>query len=485
MTQSKRIQTFTDDAMGTLDAVALADALGRGKLSQGDVTNAAIARAERLNPILRGIISNDYQRAREQALRPAAGTFSGIPFLIKDNTPVAGLATGFGSEAINGHPAQQHNAVSKQLLDLGFVHLGKSSMPEFGFNATTEYQYRLPTVNPWHTGYSCGASSGGSAAMVAAGVVPIAHANDGGGSIRIPAACCGLVGLKPSRGRLRDSEAATSLPINIITEGVLTRTVRDTAAFYAAAELQHRPRHLPQIGDVRHPGKLRRRIGLITDSVNGAITDAETRQATEDTAKRLAAAGHQVEILQASVDPRFPADFARYWAMLGFIVSNAGKHTIESSFQRRNVDNLTRGLERKFIRELHKFPGSLWRLRRCGQQYQKVLAGYDAILSPVLAHTTPELGYLSPQQSFDTLFQRLEQYACFTPIANAAGTPAIALPAGQTTEGLPIGIQLMAHFGQERILLELAYELEEMAPWPSLMDYQKSQQQPPLASGNL
>lgn len=468
MPPETRIHAFTDDALGTLDAVALAHALHRGELSQTEVAAAAINRAELINPRLRGIVTSDYDRAREQARVPATGDFAGVPFLIKDNTPVAGLATGFGSDAINGKPALKHSVVSKQLLDQGFIHLGKSSLPEFGFNASTEYQSRHPTLNPWHTHYSCGASSGGSAAMVAAGVVPIAHANDGGGSIRIPAACCGLVGLKPSRGRLRDGEAAASLPVNIISEGVLTRTVRDTAAFYAAIERQHRPPQLPQIGDVRQAGKLRRRIGLMINPINGAVTDQVTRQAAETIARRLSDAGHKVEIMQPCIDPRFATDFARYWAMLGFLVSHSGKLTMEPSFQRRQVDNLTRGLEKKCLREMHKLPGSLWRLRRCAWQYRKDLAGYDAILTPVLAHTTPMLGFLSPHMPFQELFQRLQHYVCFTPLANAAGTPAIALPAGQTAEGLPVGIQLMGHYGQERLLLELAFELEEIAPWSSL-----------------
>ncbi|MDX1589925.1 MAG: amidase [Oleiphilaceae bacterium] len=459
---------FTDDAMGTLDATGLAEALGQGHVSAPEVMAASIARAERINPEINGIVTSDYVRAHERALRPPSGPFSGIPFLIKDNIPLAGLPTGFGSEAIDGKPARANNAVSRQLLAQGLIPLGKSTLPEFGFNASTEFAQRRPTVNPWHREYSAGASSGGSAAMVAAGVVPMAHANDGGGSIRIPAACCGLVGLKPSRGRLCDSEAARSLPINIIGEGVLTRTVRDTAAFYAHAERLHPARGLPPIGPVQGPGRKRLRIALVTDSINGSVTDRDTREVTENTAHQLAQCGHGVETFSPDVDPRFPEDFTRYWAMLGFIVSHTGKITMAPSFQKRHVDNLTRGLERKFRQEMHKLPGTLWRLRRSAQLYRQALKGFDAVLCPVVAHTTPKLGYLSPRLPFSVLFPRLEQYASFTPMANATGAPAIALPAGQTQEGLPIGVQLMAHHGQERLLLELAYELEAAAPWPFL-----------------
>lgn len=459
---------FTDDALGTLDAVGLAEALHKGELSPQEVIAASIARAERVNPQLNGIVTADYDRACKQALRPPEGPFSGIPLLIKDNTPLAGLVTGFGSEAVSGRPARANNAVTRQLLAQGFIPLGKSTLPEFGFNASTEFANGSATRNPWHTDYSAGASSGGSAAMVASGVVPVGHANDGGGSIRIPAACCGLVGLKPSRGRLCDGEAARSLPINIVTEGVVTRSVRDTAAFYAHAERLQPARGMPPVGDVRHPGSKRLRIALLTESTNGSVTDEPTRAATEATARHLADCGHRVEPFTPRIDPRFPEDFTRYWSMLGFIVSHTGRFTMDPSFQNRNVDNLTRGLARKFRREMHKLPGTLWRLQRSARLYQQSLEGFDAMLCPVLAHTTPELGYLSPGLPFEELFPRLEQYVSFTPVANATGAPAIALPAGRTEQGLPIGVQLMAHHGQERLLLELAYELEQSASWPGL-----------------
>lgn len=459
------IHGHTGDALGRDDATGLARRIDRGEVSVAEVTEAAIARARSLEPALAAIASDDFARARRLERAPVNGVFAGVPTFIKDNLAVTGLATGHGTAAIQPRPARHTDPFAKQYLAQGFVCLGKSRLPEFGFNASTEPEHLPATVNPWHPGYSAGASSGGSAALVAAGVVPIAHANDGGGSIRIPAACCGLVGLKPSRGRLVDSQAARALPLNIVAEGVLTRSVRDTARFYLGAERSYRNPQLPAIGEVTGPASRRRRIGVVIDSLNGLRTDQATRASVETTAKLLADLGHGIEPIAVPVDPRFADDFALYWAMLAFAVRVTGRKTIDPSFDRRKVDGLTRGLDRMFRKRMHRLPAALWRLRRSHEHYRKAIQGFDAVLSPVLGHATPELGYLSPGLAFDTLFERLRRYVCFTPLANATGAPAISLPLGRDTRGLPLGIQLMGPYGQERTLLELAFELEAATPW--------------------
>jgi amidase len=245
-------------------------------------------------------------------------------------------------------PAKRTSPFASQMLAQGFVCIGKSAMPEFGFNATTEPAHGQPTRNPWHRGFSTGASSGGSAALVAAGVVPIAHANDGGGSIQIPAACCGLVGLKPSRGRLIDNDAAGALPVNIIADGVVTRSVRDTANFYAEAERYYRNPRLPAIGKVEGPSGRPMRIGLVFDSISGHPTDRVTRQVVEDTARTLEDMGHRLEPIPVPVPETFPADFSLYWGMLAFGIRSRGKKMIGPDFDRNKVDGLTLGLDRLF-----------------------------------------------------------------------------------------------------------------------------------------
>jgi amidase len=465
MNEQQPQHAFSGDALGDRDAVALAELIERKEVSARELVVAAIARAEKVDPVLHAIEAECFERALDAAERPAPGFFSGIPTFIKDNTDFAGMATNHGSAAVRSQPAREHGVYAKQYLAQGFVCLGKSALPEFGLNATTEPPNKSPTCNPWHIEYSCGASSGGSASLVAAGVVPIAHANDGGGSIRIPAACCGLVGLKPTRGRHVLPEAAKLLPVNIISEGVVTRSVRDTARFHAEAESYHRDTRLPPLGLVEGPGTRRLRIGVLIDSVTGVKTDAATRATVEQAANLLASQGHHVEEVPIPFTSQFRADFLIYWGFLAFSLRWAGKHVVDRSFDRSQLDGLTLGLSRHFQKAFHTLPGALRRLRRSEHQYAAAFDQHDALLTPVVSHTTPRLGHLSPDVAFDQLIERLVRYAAFTPLANTAGAPAISLPFGSSDAGLPIAIQLWAAHGDERTLLELAFEIEQARPW--------------------
>jgi|AntRauTorcE11897_2_1112592.scaffolds.fasta_scaffold01983_8 amidase len=470
--RSRRFHTFCDDALGHHDATGLADLLRRGERSRTELINASLNRARLAQPGIQGMATPIPESA--QALPGGAnhqslghsGRFSGIPTVIKDNTDVETFPTGHGTNAIRPHAAKRTSPFAQQMLAQGFVCLGKSTLPEFGFNATTEPAHGEPTRNPWNTDFSSGASSGGSAALVAAGVVPIAHANDGGGSIRIPAACCGLVGLKPSRGRLVDNDAAKSLPINIVADGVVTRSVRDTANFYAEAERYYRNPKLPAIGQVEGPSDRRMKIGMVFDSISGHPTDDATRLSIESTAKTLGELGHHLEPIPVPVADTFPADFTLYWGMLAFGVRSNGKRLIGPSFDRKKVDGLTVGLDKTFKKQFYRLPQALWRLHRSYHDYAKAIAGFDAVLTPVLGHTTPEIGYLSPTVPFEELLEQLFRYVSFTPLANTTGAPAIALPGGLTEQNLPIGVQLMGRHGGEKTLLELAFGLERTRPWP-------------------
>jgi amidase len=464
------------DELARLDAVGLAAAIASGDVSALEATEAAIGRAETLDPHLNAFVVTDFERARAHASAPGKGVFSGVPTVIKDNTDVFGLATRQGSRAIPAHPAAADEAFTTSFRETGVVILGKSTLPAFGFNASTEFDGAEsggsePTRNPWNLDYSTGASSGGSAALVAAGVVPIAHANDGGGSIRIPAAACGLVGLKGTRGRIVDPHESASLPVNILANGIVSRTVRDTAAFFAAAEASKPAIGLAPIGQVEGPNDRRLRIGLLLDSVNGTRTDDPTRAAVQDTANLLEKLGHEVVEVQSPVGDRFMADFAHYWAMLAFSVQKFGKRLYAKDFDATQLDPLTNFLAKRFLRQAWRTPRAISGLRRTTQQYATAFdtAGIDAVLTPTLCHTTPRLGYLSPDVEFPEMFERLMNYVGFTPLQNASGAPGISLPGGLTPEGLPIGIHLGARYGHERTLLELAFELEAERPFPTLL----------------
>lgn len=468
--QGKTVHAFTDDVLADHDAVALATLIRAGEISAREVCEAAVKRAERVNPALNAIELECFASALERSRFAAEGVLAGVPSFIKDNTDLAGLPTNHGSLAVRAQPALVDGPFAKQLLSTGLVVLGKSRLPEFGFNASTEFAGRAPTRNPWQTDFSAGASSGGSAALVAAGVVPIAHANDGGGSIRIPAACCGLVGLKLSRGRHVDGDIARSLPVNIVSEGVVTRSVRDTAYFFAGLEQAYCNPALKPVGLVQRAGKQRLRVGLVLDSITGHRTDNATRDTVIATSRLLEGLGHRVEEFPLPISPGFASDFSIYWGLLSFLTARFGKKLMSPDFDAARLDGLSRGLASFYLQHFHKTPMVLYRLRRTAKEYASLFRQYDVVLSPVLAHTTPRLGYLAPEQPFEQLFERLRQYVSFTPLNNAAGGPAISLPMGATSEGLPIAVHASAGHGEERMLLELAYELEEAMPWRRIQD---------------
>jgi amidase len=459
---------FLDDALGDADATEVARLVRTKTVSAAEVCEAAIRRSELVQPTVNAISRTDFERALAAAAVPAAGAFAGVPTFVKDNIDVAGLPTTQGSEAFLARPAAVDSPCVTQLRALGVTVLGKTRLPEFGFNATTEYAAADPVRNPWHLAFSAGGSSGGAAALVAAGAVPMAHANDGGGSTRIPASACGLVGLKPSRGRLVPDPLDTRLPVRITTQGVLTRTVRDTARFYAAAEEQWRNPRLPPVRSVEGPGRTRLRVGVVLESVLPVSVDQDTRACVLSAAELLSALGHRVEEAPTSGTPRLADDFSLYWAFLGFLASSTGRRAFGPDFDVSRTDNLTRGLARTCRRQLARVPGMIRRLRRSTRDYRRLFEKYDVLLSPVTTRTTPPLGYLSPTLPFEELFPRLQAYASFTPLHNAAGGPAASLPLGTTSTGLPIGCQLSADLGDDRTLLELAFELEQARPWPRL-----------------
>ncbi|MFF0815344.1 amidase [Rhodococcus sp. NPDC003318] len=458
------VHAFDDDALGVLDATGVAARIASGEITAREAVEAAITRAEAMAP-LAAVETADFERALRSADSPPPGPFAGVPTFVKDNVDVAGLPTGQGSAAFTPRPARADSPVVTQLRSAGLVPLGKSRLPEFGFSPACEYADREPVHNPWHPGFSPGASSGGAAALVASGVVPIAHGNDGGGSIRIPAAACGLVGLKPTRGRTVPDPTDRAMPVRLVTQGVLTRSVRDAARYYATAEAHRRNPSLPPVRLVAGPNPTRLRIGVILDSVGGRRSDDETRAAVTATADLLSELGHHVEDAPLPVGSQFAHDFGMYWGFLAFAISTGGKRMLAPDFDRSRTDALTRGLDALYRRNVGRTPGVLYRLRRTAHTYARTFADFDVIVSPVLGHTIPEIGYLSPTQPFDELFEKLTNYAAFTPANNAAGGPAISLPLHTAASGLPLGVHFSAAHGDERTLLELAFELEQARPF--------------------
>jgi amidase len=411
-----------------------------------------------------------FEQARATAsASPEDGFFSGVPTFIKDNIDVAGLPTMRGADAWAPFEAVADGEFTKLYLATGPTSLGKTQMSEFGFNASAEHCRLGPVRNPWDTDYTAGASSSGSGTFVAAGVVPIAHANDGGGSIRIPASCNGLVGLKPSRGRLPLDPELRRMPVGIVTNGVLTRSVRDTAAFYREAERIWPNPKLAPIGDVTHPGRQRLRIAVVTRSVLRECSP-ELRELTLKSAGLLEELGHRVEHVE---DPPLPSsfvtDFVLYWGFLALTQVRAGRRLFGSTFDRARLDALTLGLDRHASRNIHRLPRVIMRLRRARRRTAEFFRTYDAVLTPTVADETPRIGHLAPTD-YQQVMDRLIDWVAFTPVQNVTGEPAISLPLVESSNGLPVGMMLSAEVGREARLLELAYELEEARPPARIQD---------------
>jgi amidase len=323
--------------------------------------------------------------------------------------------------------------------------------------------------SPWHTDHYAGASSAGSAALVAAGAVPIAHANDGGGSIRIPASVNGLVGLKPTRGRLAQDKMMREMPVRIVSDGVLTRSVRDTAAFYREAEKVWRNPRLAPVGDITRPGRARLRIAMATKGV-GREASPEVRELTLRTAALLESLGHRVEEVEPPVPASFPDHFLRYWSVLALAITRRGRRDFGPTWDPTRLDNLTLGLARHAARSLHRQPASIAFLRASRRAAARHHATYDVTLTPTLATETPRVGHLRPDQDYEQVMDRLMAWVAFTPLQNATGEPAISLPLATTAAGLPQGMMFASGAGREARLLELAYELEEAVGWPRIHD---------------
>ena len=458
-----RVDTTTDDALGTSDMTELVDRLASGEVTPLALREAALERTRRTRDTLNAVVG---EIAAGHPELSDSGPLAGIPSAFKDNEAIAGYPTSHGSRATTEIPARHSAPFARMMLGLGLDPVVRTTLPEFGLTASTESIRFGATGNPWDISRSAGGSSGGSAALVAAGAVPIAHANDGGGSIRIPASACGVVGLKASRGRMPNDPDLERLPVRIIAQGVVTRTVRDTALFHALAEQAVPARGLPHIGHVRGPG-IRLRVGVVLRGTNGLPLDPEVRAAVQTTADVLDKAGHHVRQAAPPVDDNFARDFLTIWAMLAFTAYRGGRYTVGPGWDRGQVEPLMRELSARMVRFGERVPTALRRLRRLSRDGERSWSDYDVLLTPVTSHPAPPLGYLGPDVDVHEHLVRLIRYCSYTSVQNVTGSPAISLPMGRAGDGMPIGVQLVAPLGMERRLLEVALELESLRPWPT------------------
>ncbi len=448
--------------LAEMDAIETAQAIKSGAVTAAEIIGAAIDRAEAAEKKINAIVTAYYDTARDQVAAAGEGAWFGVPTFVKDLNNVIGQRTTYGSRAFEDNVATEQSPFIDAFFANGLISLGKSATPEFGLTATTEPMIDAPTRNPWNLDHSVGGSSGGAAALVAARVVPVAHASDGGGSIRIPASCCGVVGLKPSRGRTPRPDGPAGRVLEISQHGVETRTVRDTAAFFAMMEVAS---DLPAVGFIEGPSDARKKIAFFTDSPVGAGVDPEVVAAVNETARVLEDLGHEVTAISSPFDAGVLQDFTLYWgAGAAAAVANwetatgrkAGYHDFEP---------WTYGVIDYYEARRDTLDDVVGRLISYEEDYTRVFSDIDLVLSPTLAGPPPTIGYLAPSHAFTVNLERLTDFVCFTQFMNIAGAPAISLPAKMSRKGLPIGVQLAAPPGNEQMILEVAYELEEAAPW--------------------
>jgi amidase len=454
------------DALGDLDGVGIAAAIRAGDITAQEALDAAIARAERVNGELNFIASPTYDFARQRVAGELSGPFAGVPTLIKDLMPVTGLPTHYGSRAFANNVADAQPPFMDALLAAGLVPFGKSTTPEFGLTATTEPLLGGPTKNPWDTSRSCGGSSGGAAVAVAARVIPVAHASDGGGSIRIPASCNGVFGLKPSRNRTlvaRDDEG----PLPISVNGCVSRSVRDTAVWLSVVEQTGDGAALPPVGLVEGANTQRLRIAVQIPDYRGQEPDPEVRAAIEAAAQLCRSLGHDIREGFPQFDGEaFSRDFTLLWASMAAgvvqqVQANAGQTPLDQLFEPLTLD-LARHYQDHGPAALAV---GVRRLREVEARYAAFFADVDILLTPVLAKPPPLLGEISPTLGMAEGFARVTNYVAYTPLQNVAGAPAMSVPLAWSQSGLPIGAHFSAAPGQERKLLELAYALEQAQPW--------------------
>lgn len=454
-----------DDVLGQLDGVGLAARIRTGEIRAGEVLEAAIARAQRLEPMINSLVTETFDGARAQSRAVPQGPFAGIPTLIKDLTPQRGVRCTYGSRAFAANIAEMQSPYVDAIFGAGFVSIGRSATPEFGLDATTEPLENGPTRNPWDLNFSSGGSSGGAAAAVAAGIVPIAHATDGGGSIRIPASCCGVFGLKPSRGR---TTPGADREIDLSVQSCISRSVRDSAGWLAATQI--RGGALRPLDFITGPSQRRLRVGLTLPDMLGRAPHADVAGAIENAALLLQGLGHRVEIAMPTPNgERVAQAFSLLWALGAAEEAQAVQMAQPGARLEDLLEPFTLGLAEQ-ARNAPKgaIGAAIEVLIGCKRGYASLFANCDVLLSPVLATPPLPIGTLAPTQPFAKLQAALHEYVAYTPLQNIAGAPAMSVPLGWSKAGLPIGVHFAAQVGEEAMLLALAYELEQAQPWADM-----------------
>lgn len=458
------------------DALGLAELVAKGKVQALELVEAAIGEVERLNSKINAVINRQFEQAREiaQGTLPQ-GPFTGVPFLLKDIIALqAGVPFTSGSRFMEGFIPDHDSELVRRYKQAGLIILGKTNLPEFGIQPTTEPVLWGPARNPWDTSKTTGGSSGGAAAAVAARMVPMAHGNDGGGSIRIPSSCCGVFGLKPTRARITLGPDFTEFIAGLVVEHALTRSVRDSAALLdvTAGPMPGDPYQAPVPGGpflkevATSPGKLK--IAFTTESPLGGEIHPDCGKALEDTAGLLTDLGHQVEACPFDLQSDILVDaFLKVWKV-------GVARAVESISQLRGrapnkdeLEILTRAMW-EFGREVKAtdYLAALQIIQGMARPIARQFEKYDLWLTPTLAKPPLPLGAMDSDES-DPIRGLMAgaHFSPYTSLCNVTGQPAMSVPLFWNEEGLPIGSHFIGRYGDEATLFRLAGQLEAALPW--------------------
>ena len=470
------------DAFAHMDATAQAELVARGEVTPLELVDAAIARADLLNPQLNAVIHPLYEKARAQAsdARLPHGPFKGVPFVMKDL-----LGAPAGEPLHNGmrflkrlnYISHEDPYLAIKFREAGFISIGRTNTPEWGLMGTTEPAAYGPTHNPWNLAHSPGGSSGGSSAAVAAHVVSVGHGGDGGGSLRIPASMCGIVGLKPSRGRVSFGPGMGECWHGMANEGVMTRSIRDMAGVLDCIHgvMPGDPYTAPTparkyLAEVRtDPGKLR--LGLMTQLPRKeSLLHPECKKAVETTGELLSSLGHDVEL--SHPDAYDENEWLVHWTHVVNAQSAATADEIEATAGEKIGEGDIEPYAWRFVEEGRKISAAsylasmnwlhAWARRMAAWWH----GGFDLLVTPTLGEPPPALGDMGgPADDLLGKWERNLQVIPFTPAQNASGQPGISLPLHWTPDGLPVGVHFVAEYGREDLLLRIGSQLEQARPW--------------------
>ena len=469
----------TERLLDEYDTLGLAALVAAGEVRSIELVDASISRIESRNGVLNAVVARRFEQARAEAERVTSSTpIAGVPFLVKDlNCDVAGLPSTSGSRLFADNIASTDSELTRRFKAAGLLILGNTNTPEFGKNASTEPLLFGPAHNPWNTGFSTGGSSGGSAASVAGGIVTAAHANDGGGSIRIPASECGLFGLKPTRGRTPTWPAAAAFSYPMGIGHAVTRTVRDSAALLDAiwGPLAGDPYPSPPAPDAgtflaalqQSPRRLR--IGFTTVSPTGVDIHPAGARAIEQMAAVLEGLGHEVVEGSPTWDTSMPSSALS--TVMGITTARLVEDRLAALGRPLGDDDLE-----PFTRFLHErmldVPGievsrALQSIEIVSRDVARFFETHDIWLTSTLPVPVPELGWLDTTSN-EAMFTRAGRFSELTAVFNVTGQPAASVPGGFDDNGLPVGVQLVGRHCSEELLLQLAAQIEQAAPWPTL-----------------